>query len=157
MPMTRSGERGDSISRWVEEAMKVLEPGFTYAFLTSKVHCWYISRISAFKNGMCTTAVPFISKFKFLHFKSSWSLFLFSFSYVLSKWMHLYPMLIVPLIFNKLSYPFIIPNSFHFQCQDCQCNMRSVIAKHPSFLKWYVTKFLAIHNSSLTWVLLSQN
>lgn len=157
MLMTRSGERGDSISRWVDEAMKVSETRFPCAFLTSKVHCWYISRIFAFKNGMCTTAMPFISKFQSLHFKSSWPLFLFSFSYVFSKWMHLCPMLIVPLIFNKLSYPFIIPNSFHFQCQDCQCNMRSVIAKHPSFLKWYVTKFLAIHNSSLTWVLLSQN
>lgn len=82
---------------------------------------------------MGTTDMPFISKFTFLHFKLS--LFLFSFSYILSKWLHLYPMLIVPLIFNKLSDPFIILNSFHSQCQNCQCSMRSVIAEHPSFLK----------------------
>lgn len=70
MPMARREERGDSIRRWVGEVMKVIE-ACAYAFLTSKVHCCYISRISAFKNGMCTTGVPFISKFKFLHFKSS--------------------------------------------------------------------------------------
>lgn len=105
-------------------------------------------------NLLCVNDMSFFPKVWFSHFKFSFYL-VFKIFHSLLKRVHLHPTLIMPYIFNKLSYPFITLNSFHFQSQLCHCNIRSVIAKHPSYLKWYVTNFLGIHNSSLTWVLSS--
>lgn len=103
---------------------------------------------------VCALYMSFFPKLLFSHSKSSFHFFPLIF-HPLFKRVHPHPTLIMPYIFNKLSYPFITLNSFHFQSQLCHCNIGSVIAKHLSYLKWYVIKFLAIHNSLLTWVLLS--
>lgn len=113
----------------------------------------FLGFLRLLRHLVCVACV-FLPKLNFHSVNASFVFFPFTFCLLL-KGVHPYSILIMLYVFNKLSYLFIILNSLQLQHQLWHCNIRSVIAKHPSYLKWYVIKFLAVHNSSLTQVLLS--